>query len=342
MRVGDRAVTEQRVIHLHPTLRCNLACAHCYSSSSPARSEDVNLTELSEALGLLAGAGYTTVSISGGEPFLYRGMVELVHQCHYLGLRVHVVTNGTVHPPRSWPDTSELFDLVAVSLDGMRERHDRIRGRQGSFDKASRTLRQLREQGIRTAAVSCVTRGSLAELPDLYEHCVDLGVNVLSLRPLVGVGRGHGYVSEHETESLRPADLLRLRVLAALLDEEEGLRVRADVTTAGQARSGGAPLSEGGGGDDLAAIVNPIVITEDGIVLPFVHGLHPRFALGQVSGGAQQLAADIEQAMPGVRQLLRDAVACLPSAADECLDWYAHLLTTSQRAGHVLRLSAVR
>lgn len=341
MPAGDRQVAEQRVIHLHPTLRCNLTCAHCYSSSSPARRDDVDLVDLSAALGVLAGMGYTTVSISGGEPFLFRGMVDLVRRCRDLGLRVHVITNGTVRPPRSWPGIAELFDLVAVSLDGTEERHDRIRGRRGSFDKATQTLEGLAWEGVPTAVVSCVTRGSLPELPDLYEHCDGLGVRLLSLRPLVGVGRGSDYVGEHLTESLGSADLLRLRVLAALLDAE-GLRVRADVTTAGEARSGPALTPTPGMAGGVAAAVNPLVICEDGTVLPYVHGLHPRFALGHISGGARGLAESIDRALPRVAELLQEAADSLPAADEECLDWFAHLLATSQRTGEELALSPAR
>lgn len=138
----------ERVVHLHPTLRCNLACHHCYSSSAPYLTEGLDLPRVLDALALLAAEGYTTLSLSGGEPLLYPGFSELVRGAAARGVRVNVVTNGTVLSGPRLGGIAELLSFVAVSVDGAPERHDRIRGRDGTFAHTQRGLALLRETGV--------------------------------------------------------------------------------------------------------------------------------------------------------------------------------------------------
>ena len=45
------------IFHVHPSLRCNLACAHCYSSSSPAAHDALPVEAIVTAIGDAAGLG---------------------------------------------------------------------------------------------------------------------------------------------------------------------------------------------------------------------------------------------------------------------------------------------
>lgn len=324
----------EAVIHLHPSLRCNLSCAHCYSSSSPHHRDDLGAEQIVAGLARLADAGYRVLSISGGEPFLYRDLAQVADVAHDLDLKVHVITNGTVPPPRRLAGTPSLLDLVAVSLDGGPQRHDRVRRRQGAFDRAIETIRCLRGHDCRVAVVSCVTRGSLAEIPALYETCAREGVALLALRPVVAVGRGRELLATHEDDGLRPADLLRLKMLAQLLDSESPPRVRADVAFAGEVRAV-APLAypfleSESGPAELAANINPLVIREDGVLLPFAYGVSDHYALGRLGPDSSSLD-EIEERVQAVAGLVGDALATLPDTDDACVDWFDHLLRHSNR-----------
>jgi Fe-coproporphyrin III synthase len=83
-----------RVIQIHPTLRCNLFCAHCYSSSGPASHTELDREIV---LGLVKDAaqlGYNVVGISGGEPLLYRPLPDVLGEARRQGLATTVTTNG--------------------------------------------------------------------------------------------------------------------------------------------------------------------------------------------------------------------------------------------------------
>src|SRR5262245_42777656 len=116
------------VVQVHPTLACNLRCAHCYSSSGPGPGRRALPAEpLLAALTELRGEGYRVLSISGGEPFVYRGLRTLVVGAAAAGYRVNLVTNGTLLTDERLAPVASSLSLVAVSLDGGRTAHNRLR-----------------------------------------------------------------------------------------------------------------------------------------------------------------------------------------------------------------------
>ena len=74
------------VLHVHPSRRCNIACAHCYSSSGPNVREEFHLELLSNCLDDAVGLGYRQLAVSGGEPLLYRQLPELLDCARGLGM----------------------------------------------------------------------------------------------------------------------------------------------------------------------------------------------------------------------------------------------------------------
>src|SRR5512140_832556 len=68
----------QRVLQVHPSRRCNLQCLHCYSSSSPHESGDLESDLLAAAIDVASSEGYNVISFSGGEPFLYPALPQLL------------------------------------------------------------------------------------------------------------------------------------------------------------------------------------------------------------------------------------------------------------------------
>src|SRR4051812_13053507 len=67
-----------RIIQLHPTLRCNLRCPHCYSESGPTADTDLDVDALCATLTDARALGFTVAAISGGEPTLWRELPVLL------------------------------------------------------------------------------------------------------------------------------------------------------------------------------------------------------------------------------------------------------------------------
>ena len=107
------------------TDRCNLKCRHC--SVHDLTSVDHPYEQIRREMELLYHMGVRILFFCGGETFLWhdgaRTVRDLVVEAKKMGfLLVNVVTNGTF--PIDLPEA----DLILLSLDGDRARHNAIRG----------------------------------------------------------------------------------------------------------------------------------------------------------------------------------------------------------------------
>lgn len=107
------------------TDKCNLSCKHCSVNNITAVVHPY--TQMREEMQQLYGMGVRILFFCGGETFLWRDgektIRDLVIEAKEMGfLIVNVVTNGTY--PIDLPEA----DLILLSLDGDRERHNIIRG----------------------------------------------------------------------------------------------------------------------------------------------------------------------------------------------------------------------
>jgi hypothetical protein len=282
---------------------------------------------------VLRGEGYETVSLSGGEPFLYRELAALVDGLAAVGYGINVVTNATVLTSRRLAPVAQHLSFVAVSLDGARANHDRIRCRAGAFDDALRGVERLREADVPFGLTCCVTAENLVDVPALYEVAVETGARVLNLRPLALVGRGSSLAGG---AALGPGDLARLVLLADLLagDTEGGVGVRVDLAPAGALRAQAADahriLAADPSSLTLSDIANPLILDDRGRLLPFAYGIHPRFAVAEeLEGLPDRLAAWRSDGVGTLVDLLSRAIRDLPDAAQAPVDWFDHLTHTS-------------
>ena len=112
------------------TDKCNLSCKHCSVNNITAVVHPY--TQMRKEMQQLYDLGVRILFFCGGETFLWRDgektIRDLVIEAKEMGfLIVNVVTNGTY--PIDLPEA----DLILLSLDGDRERHNIIRG--DTYDK---------------------------------------------------------------------------------------------------------------------------------------------------------------------------------------------------------------
>ena len=107
------------------TDKCNLSCKHCSVNNITAVVHPYK--QIKDEMQQLYNMGIRILFFCGGETFLWRDgdkdLRSLVIEAKQMGfLIVNVVTNGTF--PLDLPEA----DLILLSLDGDRERHNAIRG----------------------------------------------------------------------------------------------------------------------------------------------------------------------------------------------------------------------
>jgi MoaA/NifB/PqqE/SkfB family radical SAM enzyme len=103
---------------------CNLRCRHCRVANRGI--PDMTMAEVNAGLRRLRAMGPRVLYIEGGEPFIWRdrelGLEDVIASARSLGFGIVIIyTNGT-QPIRT------SADAVYVSLDGLRDTNNRLRG----------------------------------------------------------------------------------------------------------------------------------------------------------------------------------------------------------------------
>lgn len=138
-------------MHLYLTNSCNLACPHCYMYSGKNQGDELTTAEIKQLLSAFRNAGGENITLSGGEPSLRIDFDEIVIFASKLGLKVRVLTNGSLWNKRRVDILSPYLDSIQVSIDGFSEETNApIRGI-GNFAIALQTIDFLVTKGVNVA-----------------------------------------------------------------------------------------------------------------------------------------------------------------------------------------------
>ncbi len=77
------------------TARCNLDCVHCYVKNR-FKGPELEGAEVSRFIEGVASLKPRFFSITGGEPFLRKDIVDILRACRDYGLTTSIVTNGLI------------------------------------------------------------------------------------------------------------------------------------------------------------------------------------------------------------------------------------------------------
>lgn len=127
------------------TYHCNSRCVMCDCWKRKPQNE-LNAREAQNIFSSFPHMDF--VRLTGGEPFLRNDLPEIVHSIdkHLKPLFLHITTNGLLEERivrfcREYAPDSPL--CLLVSVDGMKKRHDKIRGIPGAWDQVMSTLSAL-------------------------------------------------------------------------------------------------------------------------------------------------------------------------------------------------------
>ena len=196
------------------TLACNLKCSHCGSRAGQRRPDELTTGEALEVVEALARLGTRELTIIGGEAYLRRDWTDIVAAAAGHGIYVAMQTGArALTEKRLKAGIDAGLGGLGVSLDGLAESHDRIRGVTGSFDFGLSTLRHAKAAGLRTSANTQIGAQTAAELPELLEHLISTGIGQWQLQLTVAMGNA----VDHPELLLQPYQLLELMPLLAQL-----------------------------------------------------------------------------------------------------------------------------
>lgn len=174
------------------TGNCNLKCLHCYNFDRHNRDNELSTEEVKRALEEMSIYGVGSIAFSGGDPFMRKDFVEIVHHAANLSFKsVSVATNGTLIDSEIARQLNIENINVQISIDGdVAEIHDSMRGVRGSFDKAISGIKLLMEEGVNTSVCTTATTLNVDRIPNIIQLMKDLCVENYRAQGMVPIGRG--------------------------------------------------------------------------------------------------------------------------------------------------------
>ncbi len=141
------------VLMLEPLFKCNLRCKGCGKIDFPPEVMDKMLS-VEQCLSAVEECGAPVVSIPGGEPLLHPDITAIVKELTARKKFVYLCTNALLAQKRIEEFTPSNYLTFNVHLDGLRDRHDQLTGRKGTFDNAVDAIKQLVAKGFRVTTNS--------------------------------------------------------------------------------------------------------------------------------------------------------------------------------------------
>ena len=195
-------------ITLELTQRCPNRCIHCSSLSCPEAMTCLPLEIVKEVIDDAKELGAGTICISGGEPFLYQELLEVVDYIHGHGLQTYIYSSGVTYvdgKPSSVP-LSMLQALVGkiekliVNVEAADSKtYDEIMGTSfGGFEMMKQTIQTAVGMGIVVEAHMVPMKINYKLIPEVIALCKMLGVSRISFLRLVNQGR----TIEHQETTL--------------------------------------------------------------------------------------------------------------------------------------------
>jgi radical SAM protein with 4Fe4S-binding SPASM domain len=151
-----------RYLELQITDRCNLRCRHCYLGNS--LHQELSFEQIQRILREFEEIQGLRLLLSGGEPLLHPYFWEINEIQRDHAFRSILLSNGTLITR----DVAKRLRVheAQISLDGMREGHESLRG-EGSFEKAARAIDYLRESNMVVSVATMVHKRNLEEFDQL-------------------------------------------------------------------------------------------------------------------------------------------------------------------------------
>ncbi|MDX6710377.1 MAG: hypothetical protein QOH96_1393 [Blastocatellia bacterium] len=144
------------LLNILVTSVCDMRCTHCFFTEElddrPRKKLQMKTEEIQRVSETLGG-NLGVLILAGGEPFTRKDLPEIVRAFYENNKleSVYLMSNGQIQK-RILPDVTRILEecpnlnvTVALGIDGLKDQHEKIRQKVGSWDIAIDTARQLQQ-----------------------------------------------------------------------------------------------------------------------------------------------------------------------------------------------------
>lgn len=231
MNVADNKTYDLKTIYFYLTEGCNLRCRHCWLA--PKYDPDgtkrpvLNLELFEKIIKQGIPLGLTRAKLTGGEPLLHPKINEIIDIVNDNGLKLSMETNAlllTKEMARKIASV-EKKPFVSISIDGAdADAHDRIRGVEGSFEKAVKGIENLAAEGIKPQVILTIMEHNKGHVEGVIRLAEKHGAKSVKFNVVQPASRGRTMHDDGETLGIK--ELVEMgRYIEKELSPKTGLKI---------------------------------------------------------------------------------------------------------------------
>ncbi len=169
LNIREKAIPLMVVLEV--TNSCNLMCKHCVKVKDE-EEKSLSFSDWARIISELKEAGTTRLVITGGEPFVRKDILEILHFISEMGFEFWIETNGTLITPTIADFICKLRGVLFVgfsfySLDKLK--YDNFTQVAGTYDKVMAGIKEVTKRNIKTNIMVRVMNINIDELEDIYK-----------------------------------------------------------------------------------------------------------------------------------------------------------------------------
>lgn len=200
------------------TLACDLGCRHCGSRAGKAREGELSTDECLDVVRQLAEMDVQEVTLIGGEAYLREDWDVIAKAITDAGIACGITTGGRgFDEARIERAVAAGIEGISISIDGLEDTHNMLRGTSDSFRKAIEAAKRIATTPMQLGFNSQINRLSMPELVAMTDLMIELGAEAWQIQLTVPMGRA----ADRPDLLLQPYDLLELFPLIAWLKKEK-------------------------------------------------------------------------------------------------------------------------
>lgn len=176
-------------IHIELTSNCNLNCLHCCfhtDENTKKCDEKIEFSVLKECLYEAEKLGIKNIKFTGGEPFTYYKIEELIDFLNKRNFNIIFMSNGIIINRYIKKLNKENVSFV-ISLDGFITSHDYLRGK-GTFEATMKNVKILLKEKFTVKINMCVYDKNISEIDSFKNYLKSLGIISVNIQPIRPVG----------------------------------------------------------------------------------------------------------------------------------------------------------
>ncbi|OOM11959.1 antilisterial bacteriocin subtilosin biosynthesis protein AlbA [Clostridium saccharobutylicum] len=187
---GSNEYWSPSVVSLELTHKCPLRCKHCYINAGEGKNmQDDLIIPLEKEIKEL---NVDIVQLTGGEPLLHTRITNIIEYLVNNNIQVQIMTSGMINDyniNQYIKMINKTHGFVQVSIDGLRETHNKFRGNKDSFDNAIKFISTIINLGVVVNVSTCFSDQSKGEIEQLCSYLKEIGVTTYRIGTISEIGR---------------------------------------------------------------------------------------------------------------------------------------------------------